>query len=136
MRSYFTNTRPLDGVNSKGEYLCRFLIIYVWIVENKAKYLLLVQMISRSASRAAAATLPNYFPRTHPCPGFPKPGCRDVAIQPAVAQALSMPVALDPVAVAGINLIKSMILLSFPPHPGPLPKGRGRKKPLSWGQYC
>ena len=78
-------------------------------MENKAKFLLWVQMISRSVSRAAAATLPNYFPPTHPCPGFPKPGCRDVAIQPAVAQALSMPVALDPVAVAGINLIKPFV---------------------------
>jgi len=79
------------------------LIIYVWIVENKAKFLLRVRMISRSVSRAAAATLPNCFPRTQPCPGFPKPGCRDVAIPPAAAQALSMPVAQDPVVVAGIN---------------------------------
>jgi hypothetical protein len=76
------------------------LIFYVWIVENKAKYLLLVQMISRSASRAAAATLPNYFPRT--------------PTQPAVAQALSMPVALDPVAVAGINLIKPFVYELLP----------------------
>ena len=101
-------------VNSKGEYLCHFLIIYVWIVENKAKFLLRVRMISRSVSRAAAATLPNYFPRTHPCPGFPKPGCRDVAIQPAAAQALSMPVAQDPVAVAGINLIKPFVYELLP----------------------
>ena len=101
--------QPLDGVSSKGEYLCHFLIIYARIVENKAKYLLLVQMISRSVSRAAAAILPNYFPHTHQCPGFPKPGCLDMAIPPAAVQALTMPVAQGPVAVAVINLIKPFV---------------------------
>ena len=73
------------------------------------KYLLLVQMIGRSASRAEAVILPNYFPLTHPCQGFLKPGCLDAAIPPAAVQALSMPVAQVPVVVAGINLIKLRI---------------------------
>ena len=99
----------LDGVSSKGEYLCHFLIIYARIVENKAKYLLLVQMISRSVSRAAAAILPNCFLHTHQYPGFPKTLCPVLATQHVADQAPAMPVAQGPVAVAVINLIKPFV---------------------------